>query len=96
MQAKPAAALLREMRARQGKSLRAAAGDLGVTAGYLSRVERGEKAASSTLTRRAASYYGLDPDLLGLAEGRIPADILTIFREHPEALDLLRARFGEK
>jgi transcriptional regulator with XRE-family HTH domain len=89
-----AASLLRELRRKQGKSLRAAAEDLGVAPSHLSRLERGEKTASPQLARKAAEYYGVQPDRVDLAEGRVPRDIVAILRAHPELLDRLRAEYG--
>jgi transcriptional regulator with XRE-family HTH domain len=89
-----AANLLRELRRKQGKSLRTAAGELGVAPSHLSRLERGEKTASPQLARRAAEYYGIEADTVDLAEGRVPPDIVAILRTHPEVLDRLRAEYG--
>jgi transcriptional regulator with XRE-family HTH domain len=91
---RPAASLLRELRSREGKSLRAVADELGVAPSHLSRLERGEKGASDELASRAAEYYGVDPELLGLAEGRVPADVVAILRNHPEVLTELRGRYS--
>lgn len=88
-----AAEILREIRQRQGKSLREAATELGVNAGHLSRVERGEKGISTQIVARAADYYGLDAELLLLAEGRLPDDVVSIFRENPWLVEELRTRF---
>ena len=89
------ARLLRRLREGRGQTLRHAAEDLGVAASHLSRLERGEKAASSELRLRAAKYYGVSEDLIALEEGRVPADIARILRLNPSLLDELRDRFGE-
>jgi transcriptional regulator with XRE-family HTH domain len=91
---RPAAILLRELRSRQGKSLRATAADLQLDASYLSRLERGEKVASEEVSARVAQYYGVNPDLLSLAEGRVPHDVIVILRDHPELVEQLRAHYG--
>ena len=90
-----AARLLRRLRQDRGQSLRAAAGDLGVAASHLSRLERGEKSPSDDLIRRAAQYYGLDNDLVTLESGRVPPDIIDILRSRPELMGELRAKYGE-
>jgi transcriptional regulator with XRE-family HTH domain len=64
-----------------------------VAPSHLSRLERGEKAASDELIHRTARYYGLDDDTLTLASGRVPADIVSILKEHPALLSELRSRF---
>ena len=89
-----AARLLRQLREGRGQTLRSAAGDLGVAPSHLSRWERGEKAPSGDLQQRAADYYGVDADVLGLEAGRVPEDVLDILRAHPELLVELRTRFG--
>ena len=89
-----AARLLRRMREQKGRSLRATAEDLGVAPSHLSRLERGEKAPSDELIQRAAKYYGIDDDLVALASGRVPPDVVGILRDHPELLDELRHRYA--
>ena len=86
--------ILRELRRRQGQSLRTAARDLGVDPAYLSRVERGSQPLSSELRSRAAVYYDSDPRSLAFAEGELPPDVLRILAEHPELIDELRSRYG--
>jgi hypothetical protein len=61
-----------------------------MAASQLSRLERGERSCTAEVGRRLASYYGVAPELIELAEGRVPADILEILREHPEEMDRLR------
>jgi transcriptional regulator with XRE-family HTH domain len=87
--------LLRDLRRRRGESLRSAARELGVDAAHLSRLERGLKSASDELRDRAADYYAYSPELIDLAQGRLPGDVVEILQEHPALLNELRARFGE-
>ena len=89
------AALLKEMRDRRGESLRAAARGLGVDASYLSRIENGSRVPSTELQDRASKHYGLDPDLVQLAAGRVPDDVVRILRDHPEVLQELRTLYGD-
>lgn len=89
-----AASVLREIRQHRGRSLRAAAADVGVAPSYLSRLERGERTLGPELGGRIAAYYGLDPDAVELAEGRLPADIVAILQEHPALLAELRERYS--
>ena len=89
-----AAGLLRELREKQGRSLRAASGDLGVAASHLSRLERGERNMSEEFGERVADYYGVDVDAVMMAEGRIPEDVVRILRGHPEMIDEIRNRYG--
>lgn len=94
MEARPLNELLRELRERNGRSLRAAAKDLEVSPAYLSRVERGQKPASSAMLGRASSYYEVPEELLALSHGVVPHDIVRILQGHPELLEELRSRYG--
>ncbi len=88
-----AAELLRELREQRGKSVRGAAADLGLTPSFLSRLERGERGFGAEVSSRIANYYGVTTDLLALAEGRVPHDVLLILREHPEEIEALREKY---
>ena len=94
MASKELASLLREVRESKGVSLRGAAKELEVDASYLSRVERGDKSASSRVLDRAARYYELPRERLEFAAGDLPADIVEILRTHPEIVERLRKTYG--
>jgi transcriptional regulator with XRE-family HTH domain len=87
-----AANLLRQLREQHGASLRAVAADLGIAPSHLSRLERGEKGGSPEVVQRAAAYYGVE--VTEIAPWKPPDDVLKILREHPEALEELRRRYG--
>jgi transcriptional regulator with XRE-family HTH domain len=89
-----AAGLLRELRKKQGRSLRAAANDLGLAASHLSRLERGERSLTEGMSQRVAGYYGVSPDVVMMTEGRVPDDVIAILRHHPELIDQMRKRYG--
>lgn len=89
-----AATLLRELREAQKRSLRTAASDLGMAPSHLSRLERGERSSSPEVSRRLANYYGISSELLELADGRIPTDVIQILLEHPNEIDRLRSEYG--
>jgi transcriptional regulator with XRE-family HTH domain len=86
--------LLRRLRTERGESLRSAARELGVDPSYLSRVESGEKAPSVQLQQRASEHYEVKADILYLAAGYVPPDVIAILREHPELLEKLRGEYG--
>jgi transcriptional regulator with XRE-family HTH domain len=88
-----AAQVLRELRTSQNRSLRTTAADLGLAPSHLSRIERGERNCSVELGLRIANYYGVSHDLIALAEGKLPEDIIGILRDHPEELARLRAAY---
>lgn len=92
--AKPLTNLLRDLRESNGKTLRQAAKDLEVNPAYLSRVERGEKPASRSIQTRLAAYYDVEPEVIEVASGQLPADVVGILQSNPDAIELLRKRYG--
>lgn len=88
--------MLRELRRKQGRSLRSAAADIGVAPSQLSRLERGQRGIAPEMSQKLSSYYGVPTDLICLAQGDVPIDIVEILRSHPESLDDLRQRYGPK
>ena len=74
-------------------SLRQVAARCGVTAAYLSRVERGEVAppGEGTLTRLALEL-GEDPDVMLAMAGKISADLRSTILARPQLFaELIRA-----
>jgi transcriptional regulator with XRE-family HTH domain len=90
-----AASLLRELRERQGQTLRSAASDIGVAASQLSRMERGERAIGEATAQRLSNYYDVPAEVISLAQGDVPLDIVAILRRHPEELIRLREKYSE-
>jgi transcriptional regulator with XRE-family HTH domain len=88
--------LLRGLREERGESLRAAAGRLDVDPSYLSRLERGKKPPSAQFLARAATLYSIPEEMLALAEGSLPPDIVRIVQVHPELIDELRTRYDSE
>jgi transcriptional regulator with XRE-family HTH domain len=88
-----AASLLRRLRREQGRSLRGASAELGLAASSLSRIERGERRPTVDTTARIARYYGISPELVALAEGIIPPDVVKILQRNPHELEVLRAKY---
>jgi transcriptional regulator with XRE-family HTH domain len=86
--------LLRELRENKGKSLRSTASELGVNPSYLSRLETGRKAPSPAFLNKVARLYAVPQEMLDLAEGRLPQDIVEIFQENPTLLDEFRQRYA--
>lgn len=89
-----AASLLRDLRRRQGDSLRAAASEIGVAPSQLSRMERGERAVGDAVVRRLSEYYQVPSEVIALAHGQLPDDVVAILREHPEEITRLRELYG--
>lgn len=89
--------ILRQLRSERGQSIKTLAPDLGVDYSYVSKLENHAIMPSPELVGRVADYFNYDRDKLMLSAGKVPEEILTILREHPEeALDYLRERFGAK
>ncbi len=89
-----AASLLRDLRRRQGHTLRSAAAELGVAPSQLSRMERGERAVGEAAALRLSEYYDVPAEVISLAQGQLPPDIVSILREHPEELERLRSKYS--
>jgi transcriptional regulator with XRE-family HTH domain len=90
----PLSDLLRDLRERQGRSLREAARALEVDPAHLSRVERGSKPASPAILERASTYYEVPRELLALSRGVVPDDVVEVLQRHPDLLVELRSRYG--
>jgi transcriptional regulator with XRE-family HTH domain len=95
MPSESVAELLRRLRSEQGSSLRTVAEDLGVNPSHLSRIESGQRVPSPDFEERASDYYGLTSDVIQLAAGRVPGDVVEILRQHPELLSELRDRYAD-
>lgn len=87
---------LRRLREERGASLRQTAREAQMDPGYLSRIERGQKPATTETLERLAGYYDVDPDLMLLQAGKVPQDIVDILAHHPEAVEALRSRYARK
>ena len=90
-----AASLLRELRRRQGDTLRSAASEIGVAPSQLSRMERGERAIGESTAKRLADFYNVPAEIIELSNGHVPADIVRILQSHPAEIDRLREVYRE-
>lgn len=72
-------------------SVRALAARLGVSATYLSLVERGAQRPTEAFTRALAEELGMDAAPLLALAGRVPADVTEALRARPALADLVRA-----
>ncbi|GIT79778.1 hypothetical protein LLS1_14470 [Leifsonia sp. LS1] len=89
-----AASLLRELRRREGQTLRSAASELGLAPSQLSRIERGERPVGEQTAQRLSDYYRVPAEVIEIAQGQIPSDVLAILRAHPEEISRLRERYA--
>lgn len=46
------------------------------------------------MTDRLSNYYGVPAEVIALAQGDIPMDVVRILQAHPEEIERLRAAFG--
>ena len=90
-----AASLLRDLRRRQGHTLRSAASELGLAPSQLSRIERGERPVGEDTAQRLSDYYQIPAEVINIAQGQIPADVIEILRSHPDEISRLRERYSE-
>ena len=87
--------VLRELRRNSGVGIKRFGPQLGVSYSYVSKLENDVMPPSAGFVQRAADYFEVDPNLLLLAAGKVPADVMRILQDYPEeALELLRKRFG--
>ena len=77
----------------RARSLRAAAADLEVAPSHLSRLERGERSPSQDLTHRMAAYYGVAQEVVGLADGRVPDDVIAILQAGARSFSMRSGRY---
>jgi transcriptional regulator with XRE-family HTH domain len=92
---KSVADLLRELREEKGESLRAAARGIGVDPAHLQRVETGAKPPSDAFAEKASAYYDVEPEVVLLAAGQLPPDVVEYLLTHPEELKLLQEKIRE-
>lgn len=88
--------LLRDLRRKQGMSLRTAAADIGIAPSQLSRLERGQRGLAPDVSARLSSYYGVPADVLAISHGEVPEDIVRILQSHPDEIERLRERYGSE
>ncbi|MCT2222531.1 helix-turn-helix domain-containing protein [Microbacterium paraoxydans] len=88
-----AASLLRDLRRRQGHTLRSAAAELGIAPSQLSRMERGQRSVGEEAVERMSAYYRVPAEVIELARGHAPADIVAILQSHPEEMAKLREKY---
>lgn len=88
-----AASLLRDLRRKQGKTLRLAATELGVAPSQLSRMERGQRPITGA-AEKLAEYYSVPINHLTSTPTDLPMDIVRILIEHPAEVERLRNKYA--
>jgi HTH-type transcriptional regulator, competence development regulator len=80
-------AALKKVRLEKGMGLRRLADKIGVTAGYLSRIEHGEGSPPTEKTVAAiAKELGQHPDELLAVAGHVASDLAAIIQKHPKEM----------
>lgn len=87
--------LLRTLRLGSGLGLKKLGPELGVSYGYLSKLENHEVRPSEEFVNRVATYFSYDSNRLLLSAGKVPPEVVQILRDNPdEAIKFLRERFA--
>lgn len=85
---------VRELRKQLGISQRELAKESGIDFTYLSKIENNRMdPPSEKVIRRMAEALHADPDQMTILAGKVPSYVVDIFRENPDAIDLLRRSF---
>ena len=86
--------LLKELRRERGIGIKKLAPQLGVTYGYLSKLESNQAHPSPEFVERVSAYFGYDRNRLLLSADRVPPEVLRILQERPDdAIAFLREHF---
>lgn len=87
--------LLKDLRTKKGKSIKALGQELGLNYTYISKLENSKVNPSIKSIKKFSRYFKYSSEELLLSAGKIPRDIEEILKNHPkEAIDYLRGKFG--
>ncbi|MBF2063935.1 MAG: helix-turn-helix domain-containing protein [Calothrix sp. C42_A2020_038] len=82
---------LRQLREAQGLGLRETAAIVGISPAYLSRIERGkEHPPKPEIIKALAKVLAADPDVLFRLCPSTDPDVVTLLKEKPKVLELVR------
>lgn len=90
METKTLGTLLKDARKGHGLTLREVAATMGCDFTYLSKIEHDEMIPAERLITGLAEQYELDPDLLLVAAGKAPSDLVHLLASDIEAIWALR------
>lgn len=82
---------IRDLRVAQDLGLREAAGKVGISPAYLSRIERGkERPPRPEVVKALAKVLAADPDVLFRLSASTDPEVVDFLHEQPEVMALLR------
>lgn len=82
---------IRDLRVAQDLGLREAAGKVGISPAYLSRIERGkERPPRPEVIKALAKVLAADPDVLFRLSSSTDPEVVDFLHDQPEAMALLR------
>jgi transcriptional regulator with XRE-family HTH domain len=83
--------IIREIRLAQKRGLRTTAAQIGISAAYLSRIERGKESPPAPhIIKALAEVLAIDPDLLFQLAVATDPDILDLLQSRPKVVGLMR------
>ena len=86
---------LRILRVSAGISITELSSQVGVSKGYVSKLEKCKSRPSSAMVDKLAKAIGIDPGPLHILAGSLPSDVKQILYEHPrESHSFLREAFA--
>ena len=87
--------LLKDLRTKNGASIKKLAAEVGLNYTYISKLENAKVKPSPEVINRFSHYFNYNEDELMIAAGKIPKDIEEILKGNPkEAIRYLRSKFG--
>ena len=85
----------KKIRQEKGYSIKKLAHKLEINYSYISKLENGHSLPSEEFINRIADIFNLNREELMIRAGKIPDDVIEIFRNNPKkAIDFLRREFS--
>jgi hypothetical protein len=57
-------------------------------------MERGERPVGADAAQRLSQYYDVPAEIIVLANGQLPEDVVAILRDHPDEILRLREKYA--
>jgi transcriptional regulator with XRE-family HTH domain len=89
--------ILKELRQREGLSIKNLGSKLDINYSYISKIENDHSIPSEDFIGKIAELFDYDKEELMLRAGKIPDDIVDIIKQNPkEAAEYLRNNFAKR